>query len=75
MKSNPLLSPPKTPYQTAAFDVIAPEHFLPAVKESIAIAHQEIAEIKNEALPTFENTVAALDRSGKSLGSNLIYFF
>lgn len=75
MKSNPLLSPPKTPYETAAFDVIAPEHFLPAIKESIALAHREIAEIKNEALPTFENTVAALDRSGKALGVISSIFF
>ncbi|MEY2704064.1 MAG: hypothetical protein RL407_126 [Bacteroidota bacterium] len=73
--NNPLLSPPSTPYSTAAFDAIAPAHFLPAIKKSIALANQEIAEIKNQALPTFENTVAALDRSGKALGVISSIFF
>jgi peptidyl-dipeptidase Dcp len=73
--NNPLLSPPSTPYSTAAFDAIAPAHFLPAIKQSIALANQEIAEIKNQALPTFENTVAALDRSGKALGVISSIFF
>ena len=73
--NNPLLSPPSTPYSTAAFDAIAPAHFLPAIKQSIALANQEIVEIKNQALPTFENTVAALDRSGKALGVISSIFF
>ncbi|MCE2707615.1 MAG: M3 family metallopeptidase [Bacteroidota bacterium] len=73
--NNPLLSPPSTPYSTAAFDAIVPAHFLPAIKQSIALANQEIAEIKNQALPTFENTVAALDRSGKALGVISSIFF
>lgn len=73
--NNPLLSPPSTPYCTAAFDAIVPAHFLPAIKQSIALANQEIAEIKNQALPTFENTVAALDRSGKALGVISSIFF
>jgi len=66
--NNPLLADFATPFETAPFDKIAPAHFLPAIEQSIAAAKADIAKIKAETLPTFENTIVALDRSGNRLG-------
>lgn len=75
MQTNPLLTPFTTPFETAPFQEIQPEHFLPAITEAIASAKNEIAEIKAQPLPTFENTIEALDRSGKRLGVISAIFF
>ncbi|UZD24022.1 M3 family metallopeptidase [Algoriphagus halophytocola] len=66
--SNPLLVDFTTPFETAPFDKITPDHFLPAIKAAISEAKQDIANIKSQELPTFENTIEALDASGKRLG-------
>ncbi len=72
---NPLLADFATPFDTAPFHLIKPEHYLPAVQKSIEEAKADISKIKAEALPTFENTIEALDRSGKRLGVvNSIFF-
>ena len=72
---NPLLANFATPFDTAPFHLIKPEHYLPAIQQSIGEAKADIAKIKEEALPTFENTIEALDRSGKRLGIiNSIFF-
>jgi len=65
---NPLLEAWKTPFETPPFERIRPEHFLPAFAEAFAAHDAEIAVIKaNKAEPTFENTVAALERAGRLL--------
>lgn len=65
---NPLLVEFKTPHATAPFSEIKNEHFLPALKEAIKTGEQEIASItENKEKPTFENTIEALERSGKML--------
>lgn len=72
---NPLLADFATPFATAPFHLIKPEHYLPAVQKSIEEAKADIVKIKGEVLPTFENTIEALDRSGKRLGIvNSIFF-
>ena len=73
--TNPLLAEFATPFQTPPFDQIQTEHFLPAIQESIQLAKKEIEKIKSEPLPTFENTIEALDRSGKKLGVISATFF
>lgn len=72
---NPLLSDFTTPFQTAPFHLIKTEHFLPAVQEAIIQAKNDIEGIKNQALPTFENTLEALDHSGKRLAVISSIFF
>ena len=63
--SNPLLEQPATPYGVPAFDKVKPEHYLPAFEAAIAQQKAEVeAIVNNEAEPTFENTIAALDRTG-----------
>ncbi|MBP6872908.1 MAG: peptidase M3, partial [Bacteroidales bacterium] len=65
---NPFFAPYGTPFETAAFDRIKNEHFLPAFHEGIRVHDEEIAAIvANPAAPDFENTIVALDRSGDLL--------
>ncbi len=67
-QSNPLLGEFKTPHTTAPFPEIKNEHFLPALSEAIKTGEQETASIAdNKEKPTFENTIEALERSGKML--------
>ncbi len=73
--TNPLLADFATPFETAPFHLIQSEHFLPAITEAIQLAKLDIAKIKSESLPTFENTIEALDRSGKKLGLISAIFF
>ncbi|MDP2059798.1 MAG: hypothetical protein Q8J97_08665, partial [Flavobacteriaceae bacterium] len=64
MTKNPLLKP----FDTAPFATLKTEHFLPAVKQEIANTQKEIdAIVENPAEPNFENTIEALDYSGKQL--------
>ncbi|MBW6534194.1 MAG: M3 family metallopeptidase [Mariniphaga sp.] len=73
---NPLLGEFKTPHETAPFAAIENEHFLPAFREAIKTGEAEVKNIaENQAEPTFENTVEALDRAGKLLGRTAGIFF
>jgi peptidyl-dipeptidase Dcp len=68
MENNPLLVEFKTPYGVPLFEQIKPEHFIPAIKEGVKEHQQEIEKIaNNKELPTFENTIEAIDNSGKLL--------
>ncbi|MCR4856894.1 MAG: M3 family metallopeptidase [Bacteroidales bacterium] len=74
--SNPILQAWDTPHQTPPFDLIRPEHYVPAFTAAIEMAKQEVDQIKNNPAPaTFENTIAALDRAGEALGRAAGLFF
>lgn len=65
---NPLLKPFTTKHESAPFNEIKEEHFLPAFQELIKISEQEIDEIANSSeVPTFENVIDALAFSGEKL--------
>lgn len=65
---NPLLQNWSTPFGTPPFPLIRTEHFKPAIVEAIAMAKGEISTISdNTDVPTFKNTIAALDRAGEKL--------
>lgn len=67
-QDNPLLADFDTPFQTPPFHLIRPEHYRPAVEAAIIEARAEVEAIANNPQPpTFDNTLAALDRSGKRL--------
>ena len=73
---NPLLAEFNTPFQTPPFDKIKHEHYVPAIDSAIAEAKGEIDRIiNNSEAPTFENTIAALDASGRRLSmvSNILF--
>ncbi len=64
---NPLLEEEwNTAFGVPPFDRIENEHYLPAFREAMARHTAEIeAIIADPADPTFENTIVALDRSGR----------
>ena len=72
---NPLLEKFNTPYDTAPFDKIKNEDFLPAIEEAIQEAKAEIATIKATETPTFSTVIEALDRSGERLDIVSSIFF
>ncbi len=66
--SNPLLQPWNTPYGLPPFEQIRAEHFEPAFEEALKQQRAEIDAIgANHEAATFDNTLAALDRSGRLL--------
>ena len=73
---NPFLQEWNTPYGTAPFSKIQLSDYLPAFYEGIAQEEADIrAIIDNPEVPTFENTVAAFDRSGELLAKVSGVFF
>ncbi len=73
---NPFFSEYTTPFQTPPFDKIKNEHFLPAFEEGIKIKRAEVESvINNTDAPTFENTIEALEKSGKLLNKVSSVFF
>lgn len=65
---NPFFSEYNTPFKVPPFTRIKPEHFIPAYERGMEEHRADIeAIINNPEGPTFENTIAALDRSGKLL--------
>src|SRR6187402_2008208 len=65
---NPLLSPSTLPYGLPDYSLIRPEHYLPAFEAAFAEHSQEVAAITRvRSAPTFENTLVALETSGKLL--------
>jgi peptidyl-dipeptidase Dcp len=74
--SNPLLLPWQTPDQTPPFGEIKPEHFLPAFERAFIDHAAEIAAIVNDpSEPDFDNTITALERSGKLLNRISAVFY
>ena len=66
--SNVFLQEWDTPYGIPPFDKIKLADYMPAIKAGMEQQNAEIqAIIDNEEAPTFENTVAAFDRSGAIL--------
>lgn len=67
-ETNPLLVEQNTPYGVPAFDKIRLEHYKPAFEEGIRQYKAEIEAIENDTtVPSFENTIAALDQAGMLL--------
>jgi len=66
---NPLLRPWAGPFGgVPPFDQASPALLAPALEEGMALHLQELQAIAdNPAPPTFENTIAAMERSGRAL--------
>lgn len=74
--ANVLLNDFKTTNGVVPFDKITTSDFEPAVAEAIKEHDREILAITSqEQSPTFENTIVALERSGKSLNRVLGVFY
>ncbi|UFX46596.1 M3 family metallopeptidase [Bradyrhizobium sp. 41S5] len=74
--ASPLLKAWQTPLETPPFAEIKPEHFLPAFEQAFADHSAEVAAITHDpALPDFDNTITALERSGKLLSKVSAVFY
>lgn len=73
---NPLLTESKLPYGAPQFDQIKNEHYMPAFEQAIAEAKADVdAIIACQDAPTFENTIVALEQSGRTLDRVSSIFF
>ena len=73
--TNPLLEEWTTEFGVPPFDKIKAEHFAPAFDVAIAEHKAEIeAIVANEAEPSFENTIVALDNAGIKLSETGLIF-
>ena len=75
-QNNPFFSNYDTPHGTAPFDKIKMEHYVPAFEKGI-IKHQKEIDliVSNKDAPTFENTLEAIEYSGKLLDKVSNVFF
>ncbi|MDP5027866.1 MAG: M3 family metallopeptidase [Flavobacterium sp.] len=73
---NPFFETYTTPYQVPPFDLIKNEHFKPAILEGIKKQEAEInAIVSNKEKATFNNTVLAMENSGKLLSKVSTVFY
>ncbi|MCQ2187210.1 MAG: M3 family metallopeptidase [Bacteroidales bacterium] len=73
---NPLLTESPLPYGAPQFDKIENKHYLPAFEQGIKEAKAEIdAIVANQDEPTFENTIVALEESGRTLNNVASIFY
>ena len=76
MSDNPFFLPRTTPHGAPPFQFIRPEHYPPALQAGMDAHLAEVEAIAANTEPaTFENTVEALERSGKLLGDVAGVFF
>jgi peptidyl-dipeptidase Dcp len=74
--SNPFYAPSALPFEAPPFDKIRDADFQPAIEAGIAEQQAEIEAIaNNQAVPTFENTVVALEKSGRLLTRAMAAFY
>jgi peptidyl-dipeptidase Dcp len=75
-ESNPFYSEYDTPFGTPPFTKIKIEHYKPAFIDGMAQEKTEIDAIAyNPEPPTFENTVAAMEKTGELLDKVSLVFF
>lgn len=73
---NSLLTSWNTPFEIPPFDAIKPADFAPAFETALVENRAEIEAIANqEAEPTIENTMDAMEKSGKALDRVASVFF
>ena len=75
-KNNPFFSEYKTPYNVPPFDKIMAKHYMPAFIKGMADGREEIKKLsESKSVPTFQNTIEALDKSGEILNKVSFVFF
>ena len=66
LKDNPFEAESGLSYHYPPFDEIKDEHFVPAIEAGMREQLKEIAPIANNSeKPTFDNTIVALERTGR----------
>lgn len=75
-EDNPLIAEWNTPYELPPFELIQTKHFEPAILEGIKEHQSEIeAIVDSKQAPTFENTIEAIENSGKLLNRVTTVFY
>lgn len=73
--ANPFFSEYSTPYEVPPFDKVTVQDYREAMLKGIEEHKKEIDAIaNNSAAPTFQNTIVAMDKSGKLLSKVQIVF-
>ncbi|WP_116092096.1 M3 family metallopeptidase [Sphingomonas crusticola] len=74
--ANPFAQPSTLPFQAPRFDLITDKDYQPALEAGMVEQAAEIARIANNpAAPTFDNTIVAIERSGRMLDRATSAFF
>ncbi|BDD01153.1 M3 family metallopeptidase [Persicobacter psychrovividus] len=75
MKENPLLATWGGKFETPAFDKMTVADLKPALEQGMAEKLQQIEAIANNSAPaTFDNTILAMEKSGKALDRVFVYY-
>jgi len=65
---NPFLTESSLPYHVPPFDKIKDEHFVPAIEAGMREQLKEVEAVANNSeMPTLDNTIVALERTGRLL--------
>src|ERR1700734_745060 len=73
--SNPFYAPSTLPFHAPPFDKIKDADYQPAIEAGMAAQLAEIQRIAdNPAAPTFDNTIVAMEKSGRLLDRALPAF-
>lgn len=73
--ANPFYAPSTLPFQVPPFDKIKDEDFQPAIDAGMVEQQKEIEGIANNTdAPTFENTIVAMEKSGRLLDRVMAVF-
>lgn len=74
--TNPFAAPSTLPYGLPDYSRIRTEHYLPAIEAGLAEHRAQVEAIATDpAEPTVENTLEAMERSGRLLSRALVAFF
>ena len=74
-RTNPFLEPYNTPYNIPPFEKIQYGDYLPAIEQGIKEYKKEIdAIVSNPAMPDFNNTILAMEKSGLLLNRVMSVF-
>ena len=75
-KSNPFFSAYNTPFDVPPFDKIMAKHYMPAFNKGMADGRADLKNIiNNRSMPTYQNTIEALDKAGELLTNVSSVFF
>lgn len=74
--SNPLLTTSDLPYGLPDFSALRTEHYREAIEQGISEHRDEVTRIVEDAAePSFDNTVLALEKAGRTLSRALHVFY
>ncbi|MFM6966651.1 MAG: M3 family metallopeptidase [Rhodoluna sp.] len=72
---NPFANRSELPYELPPFEAISDDHYLPAFYEACQEQLSEVTAILESGAPSFENTIVALEKSGRMLFRVLAVFY